>query len=226
MTKTFGGITALWKLSIKVQKEEITGLIGPNGAGKTTLFNVITGMPPDEGQVMFGETDITGRSGHEICHHGIGRTFQTPQPFQQLTVERNLQLAQRFGTKEDSPTYSIDNILETFDLDERRDSNPDTLQLMERKYLDIARALMTEPDLLLLDEIMAGLNASDKNEMIDVIHDLHDRYSIDFFIVEHDLRVMRKVSDRLIAINQGELLASGSPETVLDTGSVKEAYVG
>lgn len=229
VTKTFGGLYALDEFDISVEEDQITGLIGPNGAGKTTCFNVITGVyRPEEGDVVFRGEPITGLRGYEICRAGIARTFQTPKPLRKLTVAENLRVAAHFGRADDeaSPSFEIEEVLGLFDLTDRRDAEPMSLQLIERKYLDLARAMMTGPKLVLADEIMAGLNPTEKRRMNDIIRRVHTDFDIDFLVIEHDLNVIRSISDRIVVINEGRHLLSGPPETVLESAAVKEAYIG
>lgn len=229
LTKYFGGLVALDDFDLVVESGEITGLIGPNGAGKTTCFNVITGvLRPDRGEVVFRGTPITEKKTHQICHAGIARTFQTPQPLRNLTVEKNLQVAEHYGRDDEAgdPPFDIEDILGFFDLADRRNSDPMSLQLMERKYLDLARAIVTDPDLILADEIMAGLNPTEKERMNDLVRRIHDEWGIDFLVIEHDLRVIRSISHRIVVINEGQHLMSGPADEVLENEAVKEAYIG
>lgn len=228
--KTFGGIVALDGVDITVKADEITGLIGPNGAGKTTLFNVVTGvLDPDEGTVQFRNRDITSLKSHEICHEGIGRTFQTPKPIRALTVEENLAVARTFGSGDVAETTdapSVDDVLRLFSLGHKRAVPSDELQLVEQKFVDVARTLVTDPDLILLDEIMAGLNPTEKQDMISTMRTVHDDFDISFLVIEHDLQAIRSISDRIVAINEGTKLVSGSPGEVMANDDLREAYIG
>lgn len=232
ITKRFGGLVALDDFDMSVDKGEITGLIGPNGAGKTTCFNVITGVyQPEEGDVRFQDEAIAGLKTHKITHAGIARTFQTPQPLRTLTVEENIKVARHFG-RTDSKTADtgtgpeLGEVLRLFDLTEKREMNSGNLQLVERKYLDLARAMVTNPKLILADEIMAGLNPSEKDEMNALIKRIRNEFDINFLIIEHDLRVIRAICDRVVVINKGRNLHSGLPDEVLEDKEVREAYVG
>ncbi|MGQ4556582.1 ATP-binding cassette domain-containing protein [Halobellus sp. GM3] len=226
--KRFGGLLALDDLSIEVNDGVITGLIGPNGAGKTTLFNIITGtLAPTAGDVVFNGETITNKSAHEIARRGLTRTFQTPQPFFELTVEENVRTARHFGFDGDrgSGTFTVDSVLELLEMDEKRDESPENLQLIEQKYLDFARVLVMEPAVIMLDEMLAGLNPTEKNEFANLVTELHREYDVDFFIIEHDLDLIRKLTDELIVIHEGRLLSSGPTEDVIKDEAVQEAYI-
>lgn len=229
VTKTFGGISALSEFSATVSKSEITGLIGPNGAGKTTLFNVITGiLDPDSGTVRFRGDDVTRQSAHQICRKGIARTFQTPKPIRPLTVEENLRVAYRFGgaaaAVDEEERYQ--RTLDFFNLQEIQDVQTKNLQLIEQKQVDMARALMSDPSLLLLDEIMAGLNPTEKIDMCETIEQINDEFDIAVLLIEHDLKRIRSISDTIIAMNDGSHLLTGSPTEVLENDGLQEAYIG
>jgi branched-chain amino acid transport system ATP-binding protein len=228
ITKKFGGLTALDNLSIEVRDEAITGLIGPNGAGKTTLFNVITGtLSPTEGNVVFQGEEITNEATHTIARRGLTRTFQTPQPFFELTVEENVRTARHFGFSEERGrgAFTTDSVLELLELDDKREESPESLQLIEQKYLDFARVLVMEPKVVLLDEMLAGLNPTEKDEFADLITELHEEYDINFFIIEHDMDLMRNLTDELIVIHEGRLLSSGPTDDVIEDEAVQEAYI-
>lgn len=229
ITKQFGGLTALDAFDMEVPAGEITGLIGPNGAGKTTLFNVITGViSADLGNVRFLDLDITGLKPHEVCHRGIGRTFQVPRPLGSLSVEENVRIAEYFGASDSGTgaSFDVDSVLEIVGLDDKRNARADALQVVEQKYLDLARALVTQPRLVLLDEIMAGLNPTEKDAMTDTIRRLKESHDLEFLVVEHDLGVIRTVSDRIVVMHNGRDIASGAPDEVLDRDDVRQAYVG
>lgn len=227
VTKRFGGIVALDEFSATVESGAITGLIGPNGAGKTTLFNVITGvLSPEAGRVYFQGDDVTGRPQHERCHAGIARTFQTPRPIQSLTVEENLRVAGQFGSPDEGDPDVLEQTIEVLDLADRRSSDAGNLQMVERKYVDLGRALLTMPDLVLLDELLAGLNTGEKDGMIDRIRQLHETFDVDFLVVEHDLRAIRELSEEIIVLNEGRFMTAGAPGEILSDEQVKEAYIG
>jgi branched-chain amino acid transport system ATP-binding protein len=225
VTKRFGGITALDGFDVTVPPGRLTGIIGPNGAGKTTFFNVVTGVhAPDEGTIRFEDAAVTGRTPHEVCRSGIARTFQTPQPIRSLTVAENLRVARAFGGGD--PEIDVDELLERLGLAGRRNDGAGALQMVEQKYVDLGRALMTDPRLVLLDEILAGLNASEKDEMIATVRTFHREFGVDFLVVEHDLRAIRTISDTVVVMNEGRFMTAGEPAAVLSDERVQEAYVG
>jgi len=227
ISKWFGGIQALDGVDLEVEADEIVGLIGPNGAGKTTLFNVITGIyTPNGGSIVFDGEEIVGWPTYRICRAGIARSFQTPKPITSLTIEENLRAAEHFGRNGRAPVFSLDELCKMFDLASRRDESPEQLQLVEKKRLDLARALATAPELVFLDEIMAGLMPTEKNEIVEQIRRLHDEHGFTFLVIEHDLRVVRELCDRLVVINEGRNIASGSASTVFEDDRVQETYIG
>jgi branched-chain amino acid transport system ATP-binding protein len=227
VTKRFGGIVALDEFEASVDAGAITGLIGPNGAGKTTLFDVITGvLVPEDGAVVFDGEAITRRRPHEICQEGIGRSFQTPQPIRSLTVEENLRVAAAFGSPGDHDDARFERVLDVLGLEDGRDTAAGNLQMVEQKYVDLGRALMTRPKLVLLDETLAGLNPTEKESMITVIRRIHEEFDADFLVVEHDLGAIRDVSDTILVIDEGRFMMGGTPEDVLNDERVQEAYIG
>lgn len=230
IVKKFGGVTALYDLSLTIRQDEITGIIGPNGAGKTTLFNVITGvLPPTDGEVYLDGEEISGKETHEICHLGVARTFQSPKPLESLTVEENLRVAQHFGGgdgRESTSRLTVQEVLEILDLESSADEHPDQMGIVDKKYIDLARALMTGATLVLVDEIMAGLTPAEKRSFIETFETFHDDFDIDFVVIEHDLQAIRSISDRLIVIHNGSPIATGTPEDVLQRQEVREAYAG
>jgi branched-chain amino acid transport system ATP-binding protein len=230
ISKRFGGLLALRDVDFCVYDGEILGLIGPNGAGKTTLFNVVTGeYAPTSGTVRFDGVDITGHKPYEICKMGIARTFQTPKPFSQMTVYENLLAASIFGrskSKKSSNVRSeIDQILDRFSLTNKRLVLASELPLYEQRLLEIARALATKPKLLLLDEVMAGLNPKETIQASNIIQHLRED-GITIFIIEHNMRAIMKLSNRVLVLNQGMKIAEGKPDEVSKDASVIEAYLG
>jgi branched-chain amino acid transport system ATP-binding protein len=230
ISKRFGGLLALRDVDFCVYDGEILGLIGPNGAGKTTLFNVVTGeYAPTSGTVRFDGVDITGHKPYEICKMGIARTFQTPKPFSQMTVYENLLAASIFGrskSKKSSNVRSeIDQILDKFSLTNKRLVLASELPLYEQRLLEIARALATKPKLLLLDEVMAGLNPKETTQAMNIIQHLREE-GITIFIIEHNMRAIMKLSNRVLVLNQGMKIAEGKPDEVSKDASVIEAYLG
>ena len=223
----FGGLAALSNISFSVGKGEILGLIGPNGAGKTTLFNVINGFyRPSEGNVSFKDRKISCLSPHQICALGIARTFQVVKPLQRMSVYDNV-LASAFlraknRTQADNTAHDI---LEFAGLYDVKDLISKGLPLGKRKRLEIARALATGPEMLLLDESFAGLNPTELNESIDIIKKIKAQ-GITMMIIEHHMKVIMSISDRIVALNYGEKIAEGTPREISVNPPVIAAYLG
>jgi len=227
VTKKFGGLEAVKDMEFNVKKGEILGLIGPNGAGKTTLFNVITGFyKPDKGKIYFRNRDITGLKPEQICRLGIARTFQIVKPLWRLTVLENVLAAVylRYEDRE-TATKKAMQCLEFVNLHKKANLFPSELSYPDLKKLELARALATEPTLLLLDETAAGLNPVEIEEMIKIIKKLHEN-GITFIIVEHVMKFIMNISDRIIVMHHGSKLAEGKPDEVANNRKVIEAYLG
>ncbi|MFB6132308.1 MAG: ABC transporter ATP-binding protein [Halanaeroarchaeum sp.] len=241
MKKRFGGIVALDGVSLEVT-EGITGLIGPNGAGKTTLFNCITGfLEPDAGRVRFDGEDITGNPPATLAQKGLVRTFQIPRELENMTVRENLLLAtpdqngerltgtwrrgDAFAADERRARRRAEETAEFFELEHLLDEPAGNLSGGQRKLLEIARALLTDPKLVLLDEPMAGVNPSLEKKILDRVHDLESR-GYAFVLIEHDIDVIMEHSDRVIVLHQGTLLTEGTPEEVKNDERVIDAYLG
>lgn len=227
LTKAFGGLTAVDNLEFSVQEGEITGLIGPNGSGKTTTFNLITGiLNPDSGTVMFDGMDITGDSSYEVARRGLGRTFQITRPFGRLTVFENMLVPNT-----EMRTYSreqedlIWSILEELDIDHVAENKADELSGGQQKLLELARVLMLNPKLILLDEPAAGVNPALMDDIIERIHGLNEQGTT-FLVVEHDMSVMNELCDRLIVMDSGRKIADGTFNEIRQNPAVKEAYLG
>lgn len=223
----FGGLAALEAVSLRVAPGEIVGLVGPNGAGKTTLFNVISGLVrPTAGRMRFGEFDLRRKAQHERAHLGIGRTFQTPQPLPGLTVRENLLVAQRFGARRVDATR-LDEILALVALTDKaqRDAASE-LSLTELKTLEVARALATEPKLLLADEVFAGLESNAKRAFAEMLHRVHQRYALAMLVIEHDIETIRNLCPRVAVLNFGRLIAHGTPDEVFRNPDVVKSYTG
>jgi branched-chain amino acid transport system ATP-binding protein len=227
VNKRFRGLTVCSDLSCSVHEGEIVGLIGPNGAGKTTLFNLISGFhPPDNGEIRFRGENITGLQPHRICKKGIVRTFQIVKPFPKLTVFRNIRIgAYNVVADKTAASQKTDEVIETVNFHRERDMLPSHLTIGGLKRLEFARALATEPKLILLDEIMAGLNPAEQDTMIETIKKINAR-GITVFVIEHHMKVIMSLSHRIIALNYGVKIAEGTPEHVSRNDEVLKAYLG
>jgi len=228
ITKRFGGLHALNKISFDVKKGEVIGLMGPNGAGKTTLLDVITGeCTPDEGRIFFKSTDITKLSSHKICHLGISRTYQTPQPFVTLTVHENLLASSVFGRQLKIKDAEVrdDNILKLLDLTEKKNIIAGDLPVLPLKRLELARVLARKPDLLLLDEVAAGTIDAEIPKILDVINEIR-KMGVTIIIIEHIMKVLMNSVDRVIVIDKGMKIADDKPTAIMSDTKVIEAYFG
>ncbi|WP_234052985.1 MULTISPECIES: ABC transporter ATP-binding protein [unclassified Xanthobacter] len=226
VTVRFGGLTALSDISFHIKKGEILGLVGPNGAGKTTLFNSISGLVKARGRITFNGTDVTGLPLHKRARAGIGRTFQIPQPMHHLSVRENLAVAQVFGAGRHDENR-IDEILAVMELSHKADADAaNALALQELKRLEIAKALATEPKLLLLDEVLAGLESNAKRSFMMKLKELHKLFGLTIVIVEHDIETISGLCTRAVVLNFGQLIADGSPTEVFNNPAVVESYTG
>ncbi len=229
VTKQFGGLYAVQDISIEVAEAQITGLIGPNGAGKTTLFRVVSGLSrPTAGRVFFGEREITGVSPHAVCRLGICLTHQIVRPFLGLTVLENVMVAAAFGRggrAAGAPRAEADQVLEFTGLASRRDDPASVLTLADRKRLEIARALATRPAVLLLDEVLAGLNPAESERAVALVRQIKAR-GVTIVMIEHVMRAVMALSDRVLVLNYGRLIADGPPVQVAGLPQVIEAYLG
>jgi branched-chain amino acid transport system ATP-binding protein len=232
ISKNFGGVQALDRISISVNRGEVLGLIGPNGAGKTTLFNVIYGLKPTAGRILFKGEEITGLKPHDICHRGIARTFQLTRPFLELPVQDNVASAVLFGRNHkgiaslgEARREALD-ILDRVKLDQRKETLAKDLLFAERRRLELARALATGPELLLLDEVMAGLTVGEAQEMLDILNGLRQEFALTLLVIEHVMKVVMAICDRIVVLNYGSKLAEGTPEEVVGHKAVIDAYLG
>jgi branched-chain amino acid transport system ATP-binding protein len=227
VSRFFGGITAVEDVSFEVRQGEILGLIGPNGAGKTTLFNVVNGFyAPSRGEVLFKDEIISGRKPYEICRRGMARTFQVVKPLQRMSVLDNV-IASAFlraRSKREAEEFALET-LDFTGLADDRDIISKGLPLGKRKRLEIARALATQPELLLLDESFAGLNPAELDESIGIIRKIKSR-GITIMIIEHHMKVIMAISDRIVVLNYGEKIAEGTPREIGGNRQVIEAYLG
>ena len=226
--KHFGGLAAVRGLSFDVQAGEVVGLMGPNGAGKTTLINVISGeYKPDSGTVTFKGNNITGLPPHRICHLGIGRTYQIPQPFAKLTALQNIAVAAIYGRglSKSAAEREAANILDFIGLSEKKDMRAGNLEEIFLKRLELARVLATHPTLLMIDEVAAGLTEAEIPLVLDLLKEIHEM-GITIILIEHVMKVMMKAADRIIVMDEGMKIAEGKPNEVMENRKVIEAYFG
>jgi len=227
ISKIFGGLTAINNLSCTVDSGDIVGLIGPNGAGKTTLFNCISGFfKPESGRIIFDNGDITGVRPDLICHRGVARTFQNVKSFGEMTLLDNVMVGSFSAakTKAESRDIAIDS-LEFVGLIDRADDLAKDLTIGNRKKLEVARAIATNPKLLLLDEVMAGLNSTELQQMLLLLRELNAR-GIAILLIEHIMAAVMNISKKVIVIHHGEKIAEGLPSEVSTNKLVIEAYFG
>jgi branched-chain amino acid transport system permease protein len=227
--KAFGGVQALRGVSLTLGHGEIVGLVGPNGSGKTTLINVISGHhPADRGRIGLGDVDLCARAAHEVARLGVSRTYQIPRPFARLTALDNVALAVTFGTTPCSPGQARTEAREWLafaGLDRRALAFPGELNLHERKFLELARALASRPHVILLDEVLSGLNAGEIASAIGLIQGIRARGATILF-VEHVIRAVLELSDRVVVLNEGEVIATGSPHDAMRDPHVIRVYLG
>jgi branched-chain amino acid transport system ATP-binding protein len=230
LSKAFGGVLAVRHLDFTVSEGEILGLIGPNGSGKTTLFNLITGLlKPDTGRIRFNNKDITGIAPYKICQSGVARTFQLVRPFTQMTPLENVMVGRAYGSDPVLNTgqarIESEEILALAGLAGKPVRTAAMLGLVDRKRLEIARALATKPKLLLLDEMMAGLNPVEIEDAMRLVKGIRDS-GITLIVVEHVMRAVLGISDRMIVLNVGEKIAEGTPQEIASNRQVIDAYLG
>ncbi len=227
ISKSFGGLKALDAVTISITNGEIVALIGPNGAGKTTLFSVVAGfVAADEGTVTFNGTDISNEPPHRICQLGLARTFQIARPFVGLSVRENIAVGAHLHIARRSEALEkATDIGSSLGLGDILDQRGDGLSVASRKRLELARALATSPKLLLLDEIFAGLNPTEVEEILPTIKDIRSQ-GVTIVLVEHVMRAVMRLSDRVVVLNNGKVIAEGLPDAVVANEAVIEAYLG
>ena len=242
LTKNFGGVVALNEVDLKVMPGQITSLIGPNGAGKTTLFNCLTGLISlTTGRIQFQQTDMSGMAAHRITSSGIARTFQNIRLFSEMTVLDNVKIGLHTQSKgylwsaisrnldykkeEEQVTTSAYQLLEFVNLAQFSHQQANNLSYGDQRRLEIARALATEPKLLLLDEPAAGMNPQETNELIHLIHNIKSR-GITIFLIEHDMKLVMQISEWITVLDYGEKISQGSPDVVQSDPLVISAYLG
>jgi len=227
VSKFFGGLAANSDVSFDVNEAEIVGLIGPNGAGKTTLFNCIVGYyPPSKGEVLFDGRRMNGLQPDKVCKLGMARTWQKVRPLTNLSVLDNVVVGalRRTNSVKEAREHAHEQ-LRVVGLDKKSDLSAGALPIGERKKLEVARVLATRPKMLLLDEVMGGLNPAESEEIIQLILDIRTK-GITQMVIEHDMKAIMRMSDRIVVLNSGEKLAEGKPKEIVENPQVVEAYLG
>jgi branched-chain amino acid transport system ATP-binding protein len=228
ISKSFRGLKAVADVSFSVGECEILALIGPNGAGKTTCFNLIAGaMPPDAGEVTLAGRSITGLRADQVCRAGVGRTFQMVKPFAGLSVLDNVAIGALNATRSVAEAKERARaVLDLLDLGRKVDEPASALTLPDRKRLEVARALATGPKLLLLDEVMAGLRPTECDRLVEILAGLNRRDGLTILLIEHVMRAVMKLAQRIVVLHHGEKIAEGAPDAVTRDPAVLDCYLG
>lgn len=230
VTKTFGALRAVWEVDFHVNEGEILGIIGPNGAGKTTLLSMISGtIPATRGEIFFKGEEISGLKPFKIAERGISRTFQIVKPFPGMTVLENVSIGALFGREKEHDAKvareKTREILARVNLEGREDLPVESLNVSQRKRLELARALAMEPELLLLDEVMAGLNQAEISAIMELIQDLN-KQGVTILVIEHVMKAIMGISHRIVVLHHGQKIAEGDPVGIRNDKNVISAYLG
>jgi branched-chain amino acid transport system ATP-binding protein len=228
LAKAFGSVQAVASVTLEVQRGEILGVLGPNGSGKTTLFNLLTGVHlPDSGSILFDGHDITKQAPYQRSRNGIGRTYQIPRPFNKMTVYENLLVGAVHGggLSEKKARPKVLDILDMINLLPQKDTLAGGLPLLNRKALELGRALATQPKLILLDEIAGGLTEKEAHQVLGIVKKVWEQ-GVTIVWIEHVLAMMSEGADRLLVITQGQFLKCGEPQDVMNSDEVLECYLG
>lgn len=226
--KTFGGLVAVNELNMEIHEGEAVGLMGPNGAGKTTVINIISGQfKPDHGMIKFNGTDISGFPQHSVCRLGISRTYQIPQPFANLTAIQNIEIAAMYGKGigKAEAKAEANKIIDLVGLSDKKDVPARDLVAVTLKRLELARALATNPKLLLIDEVAAGLTETEIPHLLNILEQIRSM-GITYILIEHVMKVMMEAVDRIAVIEYGRKIAEGTPAEVMEDKNVITAYFG